>query len=99
MKKQKCSPPQSQLGKAPSEWMRGRILSAARDTRKPDDSSALFTEMQAVRLLLVNVLEPLVRGEKMTAEQFKELLRYVKNNKRKAADDMLASYANGATEG
>jgi hypothetical protein len=34
----------------------------------------------------------------MTSEQFKELLRYVKNNKRKAADEMLASYAIGDTE-
>jgi len=84
--------------RAPSEWMREVIISAARDTRKPDDNSALFTEMQAVRLLLVNALEPLLRGEKMTPEQFKELLRYVKNNKRKAADEMLASYAIGITE-
>ena len=52
----------------------------------------------AIRLLLINALEPLLRGEKMTAEQFKELLRYVKTNKHKAADEMLASYAEGTTE-
>jgi hypothetical protein len=40
----------------------------------------------------------LLRGEKMTPEQFKEMLRYVKTNKRKAAADMLASYAEGTTE-
>jgi len=85
-------------GKAPSEWAREVMLLAARDTSEPEENSALFTEVQAIRLLLINVLEPLLRGEKMTAEQFKELLRYVKNNKRKAADEMLASYANGATE-
>jgi hypothetical protein len=34
----------------------------------------------------------------MTPEQFKEMLRYVKTNKRKAAADMLASYAEGTTE-
>jgi hypothetical protein len=53
---------------------------------------------QALRLLLINTLEPLLRGEKMTPEQFKEMLRYVKTNKRKAAADMLASYAEGASE-
>ena len=34
----------------------------------------------------------------MTAEQFKEMLRYVKANKRKAAEDTLASYAERSTE-
>jgi hypothetical protein len=34
----------------------------------------------------------------MTTEQFKEMLRYVKVNKRKAAEDTLASYAERGTE-
>jgi hypothetical protein len=59
---------------------------------------ATFTELQALRLLLINALEPLLRGDKMTSEQFKEMLRYVKTNKRKAAADMLASYVEGTTE-
>ncbi|MGA7315631.1 MAG: hypothetical protein WBX22_16830 [Silvibacterium sp.] len=86
------------VGKAPSEWARDVMLLAARHTSKPTENSALSTEVQAIRLLLINALEPLLRGDKMTAEQFKELLQYVKNNKRKAADEMLASYANGVTE-
>jgi hypothetical protein len=40
----------------------------------------------------------LLRGDKMTADQFKEMLRYVKTNKRKAAEDTLASYAERSTE-
>jgi len=42
--------------------------------------------------------EPLLRGDKMTTEQFKEMLRYVKVNKRKAAEDTLANYAERRTE-
>jgi hypothetical protein len=80
-----------------SEWVRGVLLDAVRDS-EPQRQRATFAELQALRLLLINTLEPLLRGEKMTSDQFKELLRYVKNNKRKAADEMLASYANGATE-
>lgn len=79
------------------EWSRDVLLSAARGFRLPEEN-ALFTEVQALRLLLINTLEPLLRGDKMTAEQFKEMLRYVKNNKRKAAADMLASYAEGTAE-
>jgi hypothetical protein len=79
------------------EWSRDILLAAARSSRLPDEN-ALFAEVQALRLLLINTLEPLLRGEKMTPEQFKEMLRYVKTNKRKAAADMLASYAEGASE-
>lgn len=79
------------------EWSRDVLLSAARGPQSREENS-LFEEVQALRLLLVNTLEPLLRGDKMTPEQFKEMLRYVKNNKRKAAADMLASYAEGATE-
>jgi hypothetical protein len=80
-----------------SEWVRDVLLDAVRDS-EPQRQKATFAELQAIRLLLINALEPLLRGDKMTADQFKELLRYVKNNKRKAADNMLASYADGATE-
>ncbi len=34
----------------------------------------------------------------MTAEQFKEMLRYVKANKRKSAEDALANYTERSTE-
>ena len=79
------------------EWSRDVLLTAARSSRLADED-ALFAEVQALRLLLINTLEPLLRGERMTPEQFKEMLRYVKTNKRKAAADMLASYAEGASE-
>ena len=84
-------------GKAPSEWAREVLLSAARGQQR-GDGLPTFAEVQALRLLLVNTLEPLLRGEKMTPEQFKEMLRYVKTNKRRAGADMLASYAEGTTE-
>ena len=83
-------------GKFISEWVRETLLRAARERLQPAD--ALMAEVQALRLLLINTLEPLLRGDKMTPEQFREMLRYVKTNKRKAAADMLASYAEGTTE-
>ena len=78
------------------EWLRDLVLREIRGTQNA--SLALMGEITAIRLLLVNALEPLLRGDKMTPEQFKEMLRYVKTNKRKAAADMLASYAEGTTE-
>ena len=80
-----------------SEWVRDVLLAAVQEQRSAQKVAA-FTEIQALRLLLVNTLEPLLRGDKMTPEQFKEMLRYVKTNKRKAAADMLASYVEVTTE-
>jgi hypothetical protein len=78
------------------EWLRDLVLREIRGTQ--GSSLALMGEITAIRLLLVNALEPLLRSERMTPEQFKEMLRYVKTNKRKAAADMLASYAEGIPE-
>lgn len=78
------------------EWLRDLVLREIRSTQ--NTSLALMGEITAIRLLLVNALEPLLRGDKMTPDQFKEMLRYVKTNKRKAAADMLASYAEGNPE-
>lgn len=83
-----------QQGKVPAEWVREVLLRVAAPTT---ELTALFIELQALRLLLVNTLEPLLRGERMTPEQFKEMLRYVKTNKQRAAQDTLASY--GAPQG
>lgn len=86
------------LGLGFGEWLRGLVLREVRsDARKATDL-ALMGEVTSLRLLLVNTLEPLLRGEQKTAEQFKEMLRYVKANKRKAAEDALASYVERSTE-
>ena len=80
-------------GQLLSEWAREALLTAVREQHKEGENNALFVEVQALRLLLINTLEPLLRGDKMTTEQFKAMLQYVKANKRKAAEDILASYA------
>jgi hypothetical protein len=82
-------------GQLVGEWAREALLNAAQGQRKQDESMAGFIELQAIRLLLINTLEPLLRGEQMSPEQFKAMLQYVKANKRKVAADALASYAEG----
>ena len=83
------------LGVDFGEWLRGLVL---HEVRNDTGRLALIGEVTSLRLILINALEPLLRGDRMTAEQFKEMLRYVKANKRKAAEDALASYAERSTE-
>lgn len=78
------------------EWARAALLAAAQGQNQTN-GAALFVEVQALRLLLINSLEPLLRGDQMTPEQFKAMLQYVKTNKRKAAADVLASYVDGGS--
>jgi hypothetical protein len=85
-------------GKAVGEWLRDLALREISSGSHQLPSLAVMSEITGIRLLLINTLAPLLRGDKMTPEQFKEMLRYVKTNTRKAATDMLASYAEGATE-
>jgi len=80
------------------EWVREVVLREVRGSEDRLGTVTLLGEITGLRLLLINTLEPLLRGEKMAPEQFKEMLRYVRTNKRKAAADMLASYAEGTTE-
>lgn len=80
-----------------SEWARDALLGAIREQKSPQ-KTALFTEVQALRLILINSLEPLLRGDTMTPEQFKAMLQHVKANKRKVAADVLTSYADGGLE-
>ena len=86
------------LGLDYGEWLRSLILREVRNDSRNITDIALMGEVTGLRLLFVNSLEPLLRGEQKTAEQFKEMLRYVKANKRKAAEDTLASYAERSTE-
>jgi uncharacterized protein (DUF1778 family) len=83
-------------GKFISEWVRDVLLRTARERIQTPD--ALITEVQAIRLILINSLEALLRGEKWTAEQFKEMVRYVKTNKHKVAAELMASYREGTGE-
>ena len=85
-------------GKTVGEWLRDVVLHELLTGESQMPPLAVLTEIAGLRLLLINTLELILRGEKMTSEQFKEMLRYVKTNKRKAAADMLASHAEGNTE-
>ena len=74
------------------------MLVPARHTASRTKKTALVAELQAIRLLLINTLEPLLRGEKMSCRTVQGVAPVRENNKRKAAEEMLASYATGSRE-
>ncbi|WP_047497101.1 hypothetical protein [Terriglobus sp. TAA 43] len=75
-------------GKALSEWARDVLLREAR--RATGD--AVFTELVATRMLLVNLLKPLVLGEKVTQAWIAEAMTMVRKEKYKAAQEVMRQY-------
>lgn len=75
------------------EWIREAVLKAARSSSGALGASPLMTEIVALQLFLTNALSPVARGERMSAEQYQELMRNVKTNKHRAAREVVAQYA------
>ena len=72
-------------GKTVADWVRDQIL------RRPSFHSTgsldehIFTELVGIQLLLMNTLGPLLRGERLTAEQLDAVLRQVQSAKARKA--------------
>jgi hypothetical protein len=75
-------------GKTVADWARDQIL------RRPGFHGVLdehlFTELVGIQLLLMNTLGPLLRGERLTAEQLDAVLRQVQSTKARKAPELLA---------
>ena len=79
-------------GRALGEWVREAILKAAHSSSASVGADHLMTEIVALQLFLTDVLLPLACGERMSAQQYQELMRKVKTNKQRAAREVIAQY-------
>ena len=75
-------------GKTASEWAREVLLREARRA----DGDAVLIEVIATRMLLVNLLKPLVMGKTVSQEWITEAMAAVRREKRKAAQEVLQQY-------
>jgi uncharacterized protein (DUF1778 family) len=79
-------------GKSLSEWAREVLL---REARRSTDH-AVFTELVATRMLLVNLIKPLILGEKVSPTWITEAMGMVRREKHKAAQEVMQQYTQGA---
>jgi predicted DNA-binding protein len=77
-------------GKTIGDWARERLL--AQSATVDDAVAFLMTEIIGLQLFLTNALAPIVCGERLSAEQYEELMRNVKTNKHHAAQEVIAQY-------
>jgi hypothetical protein len=77
-------------GRTIGDWSREQLLMAIAMTESAPSSTVLLTEIIGLQIFLTNALAPVVQGERMSSEQYQDLMRHVKANKHKAAQLVLA---------
>ena len=75
------------------EWAREVLLREAYGSTLAVGPDHIMTEIVALQLFLTNALSTITRGERMSTEQYQELMRNVKTNKHRAAREVVAQYA------
>jgi hypothetical protein len=78
-------------GKTVADWARDHILGRPGVHDNSSFEEHLFTELVGIQLLLMNTLGPLLRGERVAAEQLDALLRQVQSTKARKARPLSAS--------
>lgn len=79
-------------GRALGEWVREVLLKQIHSPSIALGMDHLMTEIVGLQLFLTNALTSVVCGDRISAEQYDELMRNVKTNKRRAAREVIAQY-------
>ena len=82
------------MGKTMGDWTRQSLLQELETGSRRRIEQHIFTELVGIQLLLMNTLGPLLRGERMTAEQLDGLLRQVQLTKARKAQELLYKRTN-----
>jgi hypothetical protein len=85
-----------QHGQSVSEWIRQTLLNEVRRRSNGSLDRHIFTELVGIQLLLINTIAPLIRGDRLTAEQLDAVLRRVQSIKSLKAQELLEKRANNA---
>jgi hypothetical protein len=79
-------------GRALGEWVREVLLKEIHSPSIALGLDHLMNEIVGLQLFVTNALTSVVCGERISAERYDELMRNVKNNKRRAAREVIAQY-------
>ena len=73
-----------------ADWVRDVLLRSLEVSSQPQMEMHIFTELVGIQMLLMNTLEPLLRGDKIVPEQLAILFRQVQTTKAAKAQELLA---------
>src|ERR1700691_3477331 len=73
-----------------ADWVRGVLLHSLEGPSEAQMEMHIFTELVGIQMLLMNTLEPLLSGEKLSPEQVAAHFRQVQTTKAAKAQELLA---------
>jgi len=76
-------------GKTVCDWARECIVQQLEKGSRTNLEAHLFTELVGIQLLLMNALGPILRGERMAAEEVAVVFRQVQTSKAGKAQEIL----------
>jgi hypothetical protein len=76
-------------GKTLADWARDILERGLRGSHSRSLETHIFTELVAIQLLLMNGLEPLLNGDRLSREQVASVFREVQATKAMRAQDLL----------
>lgn len=77
-------------GTTVSDWAREALLRCSGNQGAAAMEMHIFTELVGIQMLLMNALEPLLRGDKMAQDQLTVLFRRIQTTKAAQAQELLA---------
>ena len=80
-------------GKTLSEWARDMLLERSTTLPHLNIHHELFTEMVGLQMLLMGCFSPMLQGQRLTAEQYQEVIRAAQTGKVKRAKELLSQRA------
>ena len=80
-------------GRTPGEWAREFLSRVIRVGTEEQIAEYAFAELVGLQLLLLNVLQPLAAGQKISPEQFQRLVEQIQATKQAKARELLARRA------
>lgn len=80
----------SRAGKTPSEWARELLLRPEAIGKSTEMEMHIFTELVGIQMLLMNTLEPILRGENLPQDEISILFRQIQTTKAVKAQELLA---------
>ncbi len=85
-------------GKTVCDWARECIAQQLEKSPRKKLEEHLFTELVGIQLLLINTLGPILRGQRMPAEQVDAVFREVQARKARKAQELLNKRASRELE-
>ena len=73
-----------------ADWSHDALMNNLPGKTSPGLEMHIFTELVGLQMLLMDTLEPLLRGDKLAQEQVKNLFRQVQTTKAAKAQELLA---------